>query len=108
MYNRYIPDDTAYIPVEPEKPEVHRAAPPTGDPQKERRFAPGEGELIQKGKQMLTSLWQNLRLSELDTGDILLLLIVLLLLADGDELDLVIALGLVFLLGMGEKKTGTA
>lgn len=108
MYNRYIPDDTAYIPVEPEKTEPRRAEAPSGDSQKERRRAPGEGELIQKGKQLLSSLWQNLRLSELDTGDILLLLIVLLLLADGDELDLVIALGLVFLLGLGEKKTGTA
>lgn len=104
MYNRYIPDDAAYRPVAEEKAKA-----PNPRPQPQNRPQTfGEGDVLQRGRQALSSLWQGLRLNEPDAGDILLLLIVLLLLADGDELDLVIALGLVFVLGFGDKKTGTA
>ena len=44
-----------------------------------------------------------LKLENIDTGDVLLLLIVLYLLVEGDDLELVIALGLVLLMGLGEK-----
>ena len=39
-----------------------------------------------------------------DTGDILLLLIVLYLLVEGEDLDLVIALGIVLVMGLGSDK----
>lgn len=54
----------------------------------------------------LTGLLKSLRMEEIDSGDILLMLILLYLLVEGDDLDLVIALGLVLILGLGEKKTG--
>jgi hypothetical protein len=40
----------------------------------------------------------------MDTGDILLFLIILVLLSEGDELDLIITLGLMLLMGLGEEK----
>ena len=46
---------------------------------------------------------KNLGLKDMDTGDILLALIVLfLILEDGDDLDLVITLALMILLNLGE------
>jgi hypothetical protein len=72
------------------------------------------------GKESLTSLFsgrergglshllQTLHLEDIDTGDVLLLLIVLYLLVEGDDLELVIALGLVLIMGLGEDKSGTA
>ena len=59
-----------------------------------------------KGKRAegLSGLLKGLKLDEVDTGDILLLLIVLYLLVEGDDLELVIALGLVLLMGLGGDK----
>ena len=51
----------------------------------------------------LSSLLKALHLENVDTGDILLLLIILFLLVEGDDLELVIALGLVLLMGLGDK-----
>lgn len=50
----------------------------------------------------LSALLKSLHLDNIDTGDILLLLIVLYLLVEGDDLELVIALGLVLIMGLGE------
>ena len=52
----------------------------------------------------LSGLLKTLHLEEIDTGDILLLLIVLYLLVEGDDLELVIALGLVLIMGLGDEK----
>lgn len=57
-----------------------------------------------KGSSALSGLKKSLKLEKLDTGDILLLLIILYLLVEGEDLDLVIALGLVLLMGLGEDK----
>lgn len=51
----------------------------------------------------LTSLLKSLHLENIDTGDILLLLIILYLLVEGDDLELVIALGLVLIMGLGDR-----
>ncbi len=51
---------------------------------------------------MLGSLFRNFSLKDLDTGDILLVLIVLFLFLEGDNLEIVITLGLMLLLGLGE------
>ena len=45
-----------------------------------------------------------LKLEDIDPGDILLLLIILFLLVEGDDLELVIALGLVLLMGLGDRE----
>ena len=62
----------------------------------------GLGSLFSgKAGKGLQGLLQNLKLENIDTGDVLLLLIVLYLLVEGDDLELVIALGLVLLMGLG-------
>lgn len=85
MYNRYIPNGTAYTRVtEPDPSPPHR--------EKAESHKPG----------LLSGLLKSLRLEALDTGDALLLLILLLLFLDGDDIELVIALGLILLIGLGE------
>ena len=113
MYNRYIPNGTAYTRVvEEDAPpaqggQTHsegrgpgqrppggraRRPPPQGAP-------PGEG----KKSSWFSGLLRSFKLDDLDTGDILLLLIVLFLFVDGDDLELMITLGLLLLLGLGGK-----
>lgn len=60
--------------------------------------------LFGKGKDEggFSSLLRSFKLDNLDSGDILLLLIVLFLLVEGDNLELVIALGLVLIMGLGD------
>ena len=74
MYNRYIPQDGAYTPVPQERREQHRSG--------------GLRELL-----------KSLSLDRLDSGDILLVLIVLLLWKEGEDKDLLIALGAALFLG---------
>ena len=108
MYNRYIPEDVSYIPIEP--PPEQPAAPESG-PRPSFRipgFSSGKEGLsgllgIQEGSS-LSGLLKSLRLDSIDPGDILLLLILLYLLVEGDDLELVIALGLTLLMGLGDDK----
>lgn len=122
VYNRYIPDDTEYIPAES---TAHRGRPGTegtGDAAQhpvQSRVGPGgmgRSSLL-GGKEGLWSLFsragegkgltsalRGLKLGDWDSGDLLLLLIVLLLLTEGDDLELVIALGLALMMGLGEEK----
>ena len=108
MYNRYIPEDSAYTWTQPPP-----SAPPSEAEQGTRRgwsglrlpdFLTGrEGtSLLAAGKESLSGLLKALHLENIDPGDILLLLIVLYLLVEGDDLELVIALGLVLLIGLGD------
>jgi len=60
-------------------------------------------ELI-PGKEGLSGFLKTLRLDKIDSGDVLLLLIMLYLLVEGDDLELVIALGLTLLMGLGDDK----
>ena len=84
MYNRYLPNDAAYGPVSGTETPPPPPPGPTG---------PG----------LLDRLLKAVRLEDMDAGDLLLLLILALLLLDGDDWELPIALGLVLLLGiMGE------
>jgi len=89
MYNRYIPNGTAYTRITESEP------PPSPPPrQKRKKSAPPSAGL-------LSALFKHLKLEELDTGDVLLLLILLLLFLDGeDNMELLIALGLILLLGL--------
>lgn len=115
-------------PPEPERGEVH---PPDGENYK--RVNPGAqggrgisgnffsgsgvldslglgklGDLLapdkSRGSGALGGLLETLGLEELDSGDLLLLLIILFVLSEGDNLELVITLGLMLLLGLGDKK----
>lgn len=110
MYNRYIPQTAAYAPVSPPSPAPRWTAP--------NEAGGGSGGLngllrgmIQRAKggegsgvsHALSSALKSVGLKELDAGDILLALIVLLLiLEDGDDLDVLITLGLMILLNLGE------
>lgn len=118
MYNRYIPKDTVYAPVNagPASRTGGMRSGPARSPGSTPRpplsslsaLLSGRGEglgaLFSRGERRgLSGALKALKLEEIDTGDILLLLIVLYLLVEGDDLELVIALGLVLLMGLGEK-----
>ena len=63
------------------------------------------GEVTQGLSQLLDGVLKRFSLEKFDTGDILLVLIILFLyLEDGDNLELVITLGLLLLLGLDEDK----
>ncbi len=100
MYNRYI-SGQGHIPVDPPPPgPARRGGGPLGGLL--GRLGAGSGEGKQIG-QALSGLLKSLHLEHLDTGDILLGLIVLfLVLEDGDDLDLLITLGLTILLSLAE------
>ena len=96
MYNRYIPEDMSYTQASPQP--KRGPEPPQGWHRQPSIRLP---ELL-AGKEGLSGLLKGLRLDKLDSGDILLLLITLYLLVEGEEMDLVLALGLVLLMGLGE------
>ena len=108
MYNRYIPEDASYTRVEAPLELPHSPA-PSGEPRQAfRDFLSGKEGLagllgVREGNS-LSGLLKSLHLDNIDTGDILLLLILLYLLAEGDDLELVIALGLTLLMGLGDDK----
>ncbi len=102
-YNRYIPDSDAHIPVD--RPQGQGG--PSPGPGKVTGLLSGllgrGGGEENRASQALSGLLKSLHLEHLDTGDILLGLIVLfLVLEDGDDLDLIITLGLTILLSLGE------
>lgn len=55
----------------------------------------------------MAGILKSLHLEDLDSGDILLLLIILFVFLEGDNIELVITLGLMLLLGLGEEKKDT-
>ena len=52
----------------------------------------------------IAGILKGFDLEDIDSGDILLLLIILLLFLEGDNTELVITLGLMLLLGLGDGK----
>lgn len=113
MYNRYIPQQADYAPIPPTQTpsQGSQTAPPSqakaggglsgllGGLLRGERGSGAAGKV----SQALSSVLKSVGLKDLDTGDILLALIVLLLiLEDGDDLELLIALGLMILLNLGE------
>lgn len=117
LYNRYISEHDPYIPIGEERIESGQKA---GD---ERVFGGyetagkdpspvgrGQGGLLQGvlgnfglDEGGFSSILKRLHLEDLDSGDILLGLIILfLILEDGDNLDLIITLGLMILFSLGE------
>ena len=100
MYNRYIPEDTSYTRIEPTPPPPQRPG-----PRQQVRFPDFlSGKGGKEVKDGLSSLLKSFHLDNIDAGDVLLLLIMLYLLVEGDDLELVIALGLTLLMGLGDDK----
>lgn len=89
MYNRYIPNGTAFTRIL-EDDSAGPAAP----------FEMGESMEPKAEKKGLSAILKGLKLEDLDTGDILLLLILLFLFLEGDDMELIITLGLMLLLGL--------
>lgn len=116
MYNRYIPEDASYQWVGAQESEGSNfdAAQAVSNTER-RRQNPlqsilglltgerqgGEGGASGEGHG-LSGLLRGFRLSELDLGDFLMLAVAGLILAEGEDTDLGIALILVFLFGFGE------
>ncbi len=132
MYNQYL-DDSSFVLLDPEpqagpgQNHPHANQPHRGPGQNQNQRRPGGpqpgnqrrppepvrakndlvGEVARGLGQVLEGLAKHFSLEKFDTGDILLVLIILFLyLEDGDNLELVITLGLLLLLGLdeGEKK----
>ncbi len=93
MYNRYIPNGTSYTRITESDLPQHQ--PNSAEIEPER-----EAESPQEEKKGLPSILKLLKLDDLDTGDILILLILLFLFLEGDDMELIITLGLLLLLGL--------
>lgn len=92
MYNRYIPGQTPYEEVE----QTNRKAKSPPPPQPSGGFLSPEGLTGRLG-----GLLKQLNLKKADSGDLLILLILLFLFLESDDnLDLVITLGLLLLFGL--------
>ena len=114
MYNHYISGEADFgpIPHHQTAPRQENDSPFSPPPRMggTGRLSGLLGRLFQgesgdggKVSQALSALLKNAGLAELDTGDILLALIVLfLILEDGDDLELLIALGLMLVFHLGE------
>lgn len=91
MYNRYIPNGASYTRIAVEDGPTAAPAP-----------APAESDAAEPEARSggLASLLKTLKLEKLDTGDVLLLLIILFLFLEGDDMELIITLGLMLLLGL--------
>lgn len=100
MYNRYIPQED-YGPIPPGQTETPpRAGGGLGELLRGLLRGGGDGDQVSRA---LSALLEKLGLRDLDAGDILLgLIAALLILEDGDDLELLIALALAFLLRPGE------
>ena len=127
MYNQYL-DDDSFVLLDPEPQgaqpanrqgqQHHAPSSGQGDQGQHRPGAPhpgGAGGPVQPMRsrndllkdvtgglgQLLDGVTKHFKLENFDTGDILLVLIILFLyLEDGDNLELVITLGLLLLLGL--------
>ena len=116
MYNRYL-DDSEFILLDPEPQNGMPGQPAQG---RDRSHSHGQsrpaprpmgpnppkndlaGEITGGLSQLLDGLRKHISLENFDTGDILLVLIILFLYLEGDNLELVITLGLMLLLGLGD------
>ena len=84
VYNRYLPQQEGYTPVE-EGPRPVRS----------------ERDVLSGGVEQIRELMKRFLPEKLDSGDLLLLLVVLLLWREGEDNDLLLALGAALLFGDG-------
>ena len=124
MYNRYIPGADGYTRIAAEekpiqqKAKAHTAEETSGrhrgtcetektDPMRElfRNLTAPLHRLGGENKNAgMAGILKALHLEELDSGDLLLMLIILLLFLEGDNIELVITLGLMLLLSLRDEK----
>ena len=123
MYNRYL-DDSEFILLDPE-PQTNAPGRQTHSQNRPVQPRPGQnrpalrpggssptkndlvGEITGGLGQLLDGVRKHFSLENFDTGDILLVLIILFLYLEGDNLELVITLGLMLLLGLGDDEAAT-
>lgn len=109
MYNRYVRnDDGVYKRIRSEPPHAP-PQPPTRE-QPEHEIPPSQCRSAPSGHAssplggifgkdgLLSGILGKLKLDEIDTGDLLLLVILFLLFRDGEDDELLIALGLLLIL----------
>ena len=95
MYSHYLHDDDwMVLDDQPTQEPPHSQPTP---PANNALFREVSGGLTQ----LLDGLGKHFSLENIDPGDILLVLILLSLFLEGDNLELVITLGLMLLLGLG-------
>ena len=95
MYSHYLHDDDwMVLDDQPAQEPPHSQPTP---PANNAIFREVSGGLTQ----LLDGLGKHFSLENIDTGDILLVLILLFLFLEGDNLELVITLGLILLLRLG-------
>lgn len=101
MYNRYIPGTGGYVRIPQEDaPPPHRTE-QGGTDVKTPSHPHGEAHSkAEKSAGAIAALLKGLKLDRLDGGDALLLLILLFLFMEGDDVELMITLGLILLLGL--------
>ena len=104
MYNRYIRNDNGVyhrVPVDSPDPSPHREETDIPfDPGSAAAHSRGDsrsGEQREK-RSLLSGLLEKLKLDNVDTGDLLLLVILFLLFKDGEDEELLIALALLLIL----------
>ncbi len=105
MYNRYLNNPSfAAMPAQPEFSPGESTHAPAQEPSgaQESAASPLLGEVTGGISRLLGGMFKHFSLDNLDTGDILLVLILLFLYLEGDNLELVITLGLMLLLGLGD------
>lgn len=123
MYNQYL-EDSNFILLDPEpqapshgqnRPQGQNRAQSRSNYQRPNQSGPRPtgpqpskndlvGEITGGLGQLLEGVLKHFKLENFDTGDILLVLIILFLYLEGDNLELVITLGLMLLLGLGDDK----
>ena len=99
FYNRYIPEAGGYV-RRPAEDGPLEPPPPPPMPEEPVPPPPPERE-AERG--LLHRLLGRVGLEKLDTGDILLLLILFFLFREGDDMELVLTLGLLLLLGLEDE-----
>ncbi len=110
MYNRYVRNDAGRYERIPTPDPPRDDPPPFADDQEDSREDWGGGvppreehtppppPRGQAQKGILSSLLKKLNLENIDTGDLLLLVLLFLLFKDGEDEELLIALGLLLIL----------
>lgn len=99
MYSHYLSDDNWMVLDDdtPQSPSTQEHPSAQAHYNRNAVFQEMSGGL----SQLLEGVTKHFSLKNLDSGDILLVLILLFLFLEGDNLELVITLGLTLLLGLG-------
>ena len=111
MYNRYVPGQDGYrrvvVEEEPAAARNNRHRGTDGGARELFRNLSAPFDFLRGGESKnagIAGILNGSLLEDMDSGDVLLLLILLLVFLEGDNTELVITLGLMLLLGLGDQK----